>query len=93
MIKIIEQGGWMNKLLLVFAGFLLVSDLAFAEPVRNWHALEQVHKHIQKAIREMERASAANNYDMKGHAGKAEQLLRDADRELHEAIESAKHTP
>jgi len=85
----------MNKLLLVlvFAGAFLVSGLTFAEPVRDWHALEQVHKHIQKAIHEMERASAANNYDMKGHARKAEQLLRDADHELHEAIESAKLTP
>ena len=83
----------MNKLLLVFAGLFLVSGLAFAEPVRDWHDLEKVHQHVQEAIHEMERARAANSYDMNGHGEKAEQLLRDAEHQLHEAIESAKHTP
>jgi hypothetical protein len=38
----------------------------------------------------MERARAANHYDMEGHGARAEQLLRDAEKELHEAIEAAK---
>jgi hypothetical protein len=83
----------MNKLLLTFVGVFLVTGLAFSEPVRDWHDLEKVHNHVQEAIHEMERARAANSYDMSGHGEKAEQLLRDAEHELHEAIESAKHTP
>jgi hypothetical protein len=38
----------------------------------------------------MERARAANHYDMAGHGAKAEELLHQAERELHEAIEAAK---
>lgn len=82
----------MNKLLLGFCALFLVSGLTFAEPVRDWHDLEKVHQHVQEAIHEMERARAANGYDMNGHGEKAEQLLRDAEHELHESIESAKHT-
>ena len=36
------------------------------------------------------RARAANHYDMQGHGERAEQLLREAERELHEAVEAAK---
>jgi len=48
---------------------------------------------LLEAIHEMERARAANLYDMGGHGEKAEQMLRDAKHELHDAIESAKHSP
>jgi hypothetical protein len=41
----------------------------------------------------MERARAANHYDMQGHGVKAEQLLREAEKELHEAVEAAKAHP
>lgn len=64
--------------------------LALADPVRDWHDLEKVHQHVVESIHEMERARAANHYDMAGHGAKAEQLLRDAEHELHEAIEAAK---
>jgi hypothetical protein len=67
----------------------LLSGLALAE-VRDWRDLELVHRHVTQSIREMERARAANHYDMQGHGAKAEQLLREAQRELHEAIEEAK---
>lgn len=81
----------MNKLLLAFVGLFLISGVAYSEPVRDWRDLEKVQQHIREAIHEMERAAKANHYDMNGHGAKAEQFLRDADRELHEAIESAKH--
>ena len=58
--------------------------------MRDWHDLEAIHRHVQEAIHEMERARAANHYDMDGHGVKAEEHLRQAERELHEAIESAK---
>jgi hypothetical protein len=44
--------------------------------VRDWHDLDAVHKHITDAIHEMERARAANHYDMAGHGKRAEQFLR-----------------
>ena len=67
-----------------------VSGAAFADRVRDWHDLEAVHKHVQEAIHEMERARAANHYDMAGHGARAEQDLRAAERELREAVEAAK---
>ena len=67
-----------------------VAGAAFGDRVRDWHDLEAVHKHVQEAIHEMERARAANHYDMGGHGVKAEEHLRAAERELHDAIESAR---
>jgi hypothetical protein len=57
---------------------------------RDWHDLEGVHQHVQEAIHEMENARAANHYDMAGHGAKAEEHLRLAEHELHDAIEAAK---
>ena len=79
----------MKKLLIAASALTLLSGLALAE-VRDWHDLERVHKHIAESIHEMERARAANHYDMEGHGAKAEELLRQAEKELHEAVEAAK---
>jgi hypothetical protein len=66
-----------------------VAGIAVGE-VRDWHDLEEVHNHVVDAIHELEHARAANHYDMAGHGAKAEDHLRAAEHELHEAIESAK---
>jgi hypothetical protein len=79
----------MNRLVIAASVLTLASGLALAQ-VRDWHDLERVHKHIVESIHELERARAANHYDMQGHGVKAEQLLRDAEKELHEAVEAAK---
>jgi len=63
---------------------------AFADRVHDWHALEAVHHHVIEAIHEMERARAANHYDMAGHGAKAEELLHGAEHELQEAIEASR---
>jgi hypothetical protein len=68
----------------------LAAGFAMAEPVKDWHDLDKVHNHVVESIREMERARAANHYDMAGHGAKAEDLLRQAEKELHEAVEAAK---
>lgn len=68
-----------------------VAGAVFAQKVRDWHDLEEVHKHVQESINEMERARAANHYDMDGHGAKAEEHLHAAEHELHLAIEAAKH--
>ena len=73
--------------LLVAAAF---SVGVLAAPVRDWQDLHKVHEKIQSAIRDMEQARAANHYDMAGHGEKAEKLLREAERELHEAVEASK---
>lgn len=71
-------------------GIVLGAGVTLAEPVRDWKDLERVHKHVEESIHEMERARAANHYDMAGHGAKAEELLRQAEHELHDAVESAK---
>jgi hypothetical protein len=85
------KGQFMKKTLLAIATTAaLTAGLAFAAPVRDWHDLEKVHAHVTESIHEMERARAANHYDMSGHGAKAEDLLRQAEKELHEAVEAAK---
>jgi hypothetical protein len=66
-----------------------VAGAAFSY-VRDWHDLDAVHKHIAEAIHEMDRARAANHYDMAGHGKKAEELLHSAEHELQLAVEAAK---
>jgi hypothetical protein len=74
--------------LLLFAFF--ATSLAVAEPVRDWKDLHRIHEQLKRAIAEMERARAANHYDMEGHGAKAEELMRQAEHELHEAVEASK---
>ena len=88
---LIQKGDVMKKvLLIVIVGLSLLAGTAFGEKVRDWKDLHKVHKHVKEAIHEMERARAANHYDMAGHGAKAEELLRQAEKELQEAVEAAK---
>jgi hypothetical protein len=81
----------MRKLLAVAAlGLSFVAGAVFAQRVRDWHDLDEVHKHIFESIHEMERARAANHYDMEGHGAKAEEHLHQAEHELQLAIDWAK---
>jgi hypothetical protein len=81
----------MKKVMLTAAAaFTFIAGMAFADAVRDWHDLDKVHDHVVEAIHELDRARAANHYDMAGHGAKAEQFLHQAERELHEAVESAK---
>jgi hypothetical protein len=83
-----------NAFLVALAGLSLgTAIVAGADAVHDWKEVSDVHHHIVDAIREMEQAAAANHYDMKGHAKRAEQLLRDAEKELQLAIDSAKDAP
>jgi hypothetical protein len=66
------------------------AGIAVADRVRDWHELEEVHNHVLEAIHEMEAARAANHYDMAGHGAKAEDDLRRAEHELHDAIDAAR---
>lgn len=66
-----------------------VAGAAVAQ-VRDWHDLDDVHKHVTESIHEMERARAANHYDMDGHGVKAEEHLRAAEHELDLAVQAAR---
>ena len=63
---------------------------ALAEKVHDWADLERAHNHVLEAMKELDHARAANHYDMAGHGAKAEEHLRAAEHELHEAIEAAR---
>ncbi|MGA9474605.1 MAG: hypothetical protein WBV36_19210 [Terriglobales bacterium] len=66
------------------------AGVAVAQKVHDWQDLERAHKHVEEAMAEMDRARAANHYDMAGHGAKAEEHLRAAEHELHESIEAAR---
>lgn len=81
----------MKKAMFTVAATLsFMAGIAVADAVRDWHDLDKVHDHVVEAIHEMDRARAANHYDMAGHGAKAEQFLHQAEHELHEAVEAAK---
>jgi hypothetical protein len=81
----------MRKVLTVSAIALsFVAGAAVSAQVRDWHDLDNVHKHVIESIHEMEHARAANHYDMEGHGAKAEDHLRAAERELGLAVDAAK---
>ncbi len=72
----------------VAACLSFVGGIAVADKVHDWHDIDGVHKHVVEAINELDRARAANHYDMLGHGAKAEEQLHAAERELHEAIDT-----
>ena len=90
--QIILKETLVKKILFVaLTAAMLLFGSAYAKQVKDWHDLDAVHKHVQEAINEMNRARAANHYDMAGHGAKAEAHLHDAERELHDAVEAAKN--
>jgi hypothetical protein len=81
----------MKKVLSVTALALsFLAGAALSAQVRDWHDLDDVHKHVLESIREMDRARAANHYDMDGHGAKAEEHLHAAEHELDLAIQAAR---
>jgi hypothetical protein len=81
----------MKNILAVLALALsFVAGAALSAQVRDWRDLDKCHQHVIEAIHEMERARAANHYDLQGHGVKAEEHLRAAERELGLAIDAAK---
>jgi hypothetical protein len=81
----------MKKLCMILALVVaFATGAVVSAEVRDWHDLDRVHQHVIEAIHEMERARAANHYDMEGHGAKAEQDLRDAEHELDLAVKWAR---
>ena len=66
------------------------AGVAVSAQVHDWHDLDEVHKHVQEAIHEMDRARAANHFDMEGHGARAEEHLHAAEHELDMAVQAAR---
>ena len=65
------------------------SAQAYAGPEAGHPNIIAAREDAQHAIEKMKAAQVANEYDMNGHAAKAEQLLREAEKEMKLAAEAA----
>ena len=80
----------MNKFATLIAAATLVAGTAFAAGPEAGHPnIIAAREDAQHAIDKMHVAQAANEYDMSGHAAKAEKLLRDAEQQMKLAAEAA----
>jgi hypothetical protein len=87
--------GWRKfKMRKIVSAIALASAFAtgavLSAQVHDWHDLDEVHKHVVESLNEMQRARAANHYDMMGHGAKAEEHLRAAERELGLAVDASR---
>ncbi len=77
---------------LILAPVLMLAALStqvYAGPEAGHPNIIAAREDAQHAIEKMHAAQVANEYDMGGHAAKAEQLLRDAEKEMKLAAEAA----
>jgi hypothetical protein len=85
----------MKKTIAAAAACLLLTGLAFAQkPVRNVSAtrhpnIARAQKLSVQAYDAITAAQQANEFDLKGHAKKAKDLLEQVNNELKEAAEAA----
>ena len=78
----------------VLGALLLIGGAAIAQPKRNISGarhpnLAAAQRLSQQAWEKISAAQEANEWDMKGHAQKAKELLDQANKELKEAAEAA----
>lgn len=79
----------MKKIWIAGMGAVLVAGLVMAGPLKGHPNLKKAHNKIKAAQADLVRAQKANEYDMAGHAAKAEQLLNQAEQEIAQAGEAA----
>jgi hypothetical protein len=80
----------MKKLILVPVLVLAaLSAQVYAGPEAGHPNIIAARQDAQNAIAKMHAAQVANEYDMGGHAAKAEQLLKEAEKEMKLAAEAA----
>ena len=75
--------------LAAFAAALVAAGAAFAGPEAGHPNIIAARENAQAAIEKLKAAQAANEYDMGGHAAKAEKLLHEAEQEMKLAAEAA----
>jgi len=81
----------MNKTLMLAAlgTALAAATAAFAGPEAGHPNIIAAREAAQAAIEKLKAAQVANEYDMGGHAAKAEKLLHQAEQEMKMAAEAA----
>ncbi|HUO57127.1 MAG TPA: hypothetical protein VMV05_03025 [bacterium] len=77
----------MKKTWIAGMGAVLVVGLAMAGPLRGHPNLKMAHNKIKGALVDLVAAQKANEYDLGGHAAKAELLLIQAEKEVNQAAE------
>ena len=70
-------------------GMSALSTQVFAGPEAGHPNIIAAREDAQHAIEKLKAAQVANEYDMNGHAAKAEQLLKQAEAEMKLAAEAA----
>ena len=78
-----------SALVLSAVGLAFVSGAAFAGPEAGHPNIIAAREDAQHAIEKMHAAQVANEYDMGGHAAKAEKLLAEAEQQMKLAAEAA----
>ena len=75
--------------LVALGGALVAAGAAYAGPEAGHPNIIAAREAATSAIEKLKAAQAANEYDMGGHAAKAEKLLREAEHEMKLAAEAA----
>jgi hypothetical protein len=75
--------------LLALGASLLAAGAAYAGPEAGHPNIVAAREDVTAAIDKLKAAQAANEYDLGGHAAKAEKMLREAEREMKRAAEAA----
>ena len=75
--------------LVALGAALAAAGAAFAGPEAGHPNIIAARDAVQVAIEKLHAAQVANEYDMGGHAAKAEKLLREAEHEMKLAAEAA----
>ena len=75
--------------LVALGASLVAAGAAFAGPEAGHPNIIAARQHAQAAIEKLKAAQVANEYDMGGHAAKAEKLLREAEEQMRLAAEAA----
>jgi hypothetical protein len=88
-LNLLSTGEIMKKIL-TLAAFSLVASLPCAYAAEDAHDIETVHQNIIESIRTLEKVRLAKQFDAQGHGLKAEQLLREAEKELMQSFEATK---
>ena len=75
--------------LVALGAALTAAGSAYAGPEAGHPNIIAAREDAQAAIEKLKAAQAANEYDMGGHAAKAEKLLHEAEQEMKKAAEAA----
>jgi len=75
--------------LVALGAALTAAGTAFAGPEAGHPNIVAAREAAQTAIEKMKAAQQANEYDMGGHAAKAEKLLHEAEEQMRLAAEAA----